>query len=329
MPRGHRPPRPTPRSRRPSASPPRRPACRRSGASRPGSRRWGVRTAPGPWRTPPSCRARGRPPRASRRTRPWPPGRARRRRPARHRATAPGGRRERATRRCGCGPWPVRTPGASAASAARAKTDGPVRRPRRRRPRRRPAGRRRPDRTARLSVHAPLPSRRAAHRVGRRDQATAPVASPAASCSIQAPRLSPRASPCGRLRRRPAAEASAPPPCDGPRKGTGARCRPSCFTQHGHLDQAQAETAVRLGALDGQPPLLGHGRPQVVVELATGRRPRGGPGTSGTGRRGGSSAASLQRPLVVRELEIHGPSLPTAPVGEPDGCVMLARSPWT
>ena len=185
-------------------------------------------------------------------------------------------------------------------------------------------GRRRPDRCRPDSVQPPPTSRRAVTAPGRRDQATAPTASPAPSCSIQdSHRLLAQGAreldlPVGQGRGQGHAGE------DGAQKRHRGQVAADLLTEHDRLDQAQAETADRLGQFHRQPALLGHGRPQQVVELTGLVSHFTDPRRRGTGRRGGSrprpaAPAGRQRARNPRT------DLTYDPAGQPDGCVMLAR----
>ncbi len=205
--------------------------------------------------------------------------------------------------------------GRSAASTGRAKTDGPssvaaktmttsaVGPP--------TTGSDRP-----LRRHAPVLSRRARTASTERDHATAPVASPE--------------------ERRPAQSptsvwfpvASAPCATTVPAKGTGARCRPSASPSTATSTRPRPRPPSSSSALDGGPALLGHGRPQVVVEMTTGVGDVAHPGhrarpVQETHRR------VAQRDFVNRQLEIHGREPTDSPDREPDACVMLGTVEWT
>ena len=97
------------------------------------------------------------------------------------------------------------------------------------------------------------------------------------------------------------------------------------LAQHRHLDQAEPEAAVVGRALDRRPSLLGHRRPQVVVEMAIlgGHLPDAG-GRAGTVEE--ARRRITERDLVRRELEVHRREPTDRPVREPDACVMLARA---
>ena len=86
------------------------------------------------------------------------------------------------------------------------------------------------------------------------------------------------------------------------------------LAQHGDVDHAEPEPAVVDRALDRRPTLVGHGRPQLAVEVAPtvghGAHPVRG---TATVEEGGGRV--LQRHLVDGELEVHAASLPTDRIG--------------
>ncbi len=101
----------------------------------------------------------------------------------------------------------------------------------------------------------------------------------------------------------------------GAGEGHGGQVASQLLAQHRHLHQAQPETSLVVRALDRRPSLLGHGRPQVVVEMALGRRPPPGRGSIGHAPSRRLGAGVAQRDLVVGELEIHRPEPTDGPVG--------------
>ena len=111
-------------------------------------------------------------------------------------------------------------------------------------------------------------------------------------------------------------------------EGDGGQTAPDLLAQHGGLDQAHPEAALVLGDLEGQPTLLGHGRPGggvvagrgvgdggagAVAPPAPGSVPTTAPGPTRARnaswpaiRSNSVTAASRESLLVAREVEVHG-----------------------
>ena len=162
----------------------------------------------------------------------WRPGRGARRRASGPPRRGAGAAVQREPRHgCGSGPWPAPARRSSGVLGGQGEER---RRPVawwRTPPPRRPPARRRPGRRGPRASTRPAGRALGHHGVGRRDQATAPTASPPAEPSAHRPATPAACAERGAGRRvDPSADGRgrAPRRQDGAEKGTGATCRPSC-----------------------------------------------------------------------------------------------------